>query len=53
MPLRGVCMPRQNPPKVHIRSQSPIVADGSRGTVIEALCERYQLQPVVHSIKYP
>ena len=42
-------MPRQNPPKVHIHSQSPIVAAGSRGTVIEALCERYKLQPVVVS----
>ena len=47
MPALGVCMLRQNPPKVHIHGQSPNVTAESRGTVIEALCERYKLQPVV------
>ena len=40
-------MPRQTPAKVHIRGRSPNVTSDSRGTVIEALCERYKLPPVV------
>ncbi len=40
-------MPRQNPPKVHIRGQSPNVTADSRGALIEALYERYKLPPVV------
>ena len=47
MPAQGVCMPRQNPPKVHIHGQSPNVTADSRGAVVEALCERYKPQPVV------
>ena len=47
MPAHGVCMPRQSPPKVHIHGQSPNVTVDTRSTVIEALCERYNLQPVV------
>ena len=47
MPPQGVCMPRQTPPKVHIHGQSPNITADSRGTVVEALCERYKLPPVV------
>ena len=46
MPPQGVCMPRQNPPKVHIHGKSPNVTADSRGTVVEALCERYKLELV-------
>ena len=49
MPPQGVSMPRQIPPKVHIHGRSPNVTADSRGTVIEALCERYKLPPVVVS----
>lgn len=42
-------MPRQIPPKVHIHGRSPNVTADFRGTVVEALCERYKLPPVVVS----
>ena len=40
-------MPATAPSKVHIRGRSPNMTTNSRGPVVEALCERYKLQPVV------
>ena len=40
-------MPATKPTKVPIHGCSPNVTTDSRGTVVETLCERYELKPVV------